>query len=108
MLRQNTAMRLSPQERETLKQAARACFDAGAVVRLFGSRADDTRKGGDIDLLIETALTDPDQIAQAHTRFLSRVYSCLGEQKIDVLIDFPTRKKRLPIYEVARETGVLL
>lgn len=101
-------MRLSNFERETLKQAARDCFDAGAVVRLFGSRTDDARRGGDIDLLIETAMTDPAQIARAHSRFLSRVYARLGEQKIDVLIDFPTRQKRMPVYDVAREQGVVL
>ena len=70
-------------------------------------RADDARRGGDIDLLIETELCDPAQIARAHTQFLARVYTALGEQKIDVLIDYPARQSQSPIYEVARH-GVLL
>jgi hypothetical protein len=31
----------------------------------------------------------------------------LGEQKIDILIDYPTRQSRAPIYQVAK-LGVLL
>jgi hypothetical protein len=31
----------------------------------------------------------------------------LGEQKIDVLIDYPTRQSQAPIYQVAK-LGVLL
>lgn len=101
-------MRLSKFESETLAQAARDCFESEAAVRLFGSRLDDASRGGDIDLLIETNLTDADQIARAHTRFLSYVYTRLGEQKIDLLIDFPTRRQQTPIYEIARTQGVLL
>jgi hypothetical protein len=38
-------MRLSDMERETLRQAAKDCFEPDAVLRLFGSRLDDARKG---------------------------------------------------------------
>ena len=41
-------MRLSDFERDTLKRAAVDCFGSGTQVRLFGSRADDSRKGGDV------------------------------------------------------------
>lgn len=73
-------MRLSAFERQTLKQAALSSFGPGVVLRLFGSRVADGQRGGDIDLLVETQLLDPAKIAQAHTRFLARVYSHLGEQ----------------------------
>lgn len=101
-------MRLTAKELATLRRAVTDCFGASAQVRLFGSRTDDTQRGGDIDLLIETPMTDPQRIAAAHTRFLSSVYAQLGEQKVDVLIDFPTRQSRLPIYELARAQGRLL
>jgi len=101
-------MRLSDIERETLKQTARDCFEPNVVLRLFGSRLDDARKGGDIDLLIETRMVDPAQIAKAHLRFLSRVYARLGEQKIDLLIDYPARQQQMPIFEIARAQGVIL
>ena len=101
-------MRLTALERQTLKTAAQNCFDANAVVRLFGSRLDDSKRGGDIDLLIATQLSDPAQIARAHSRFLAQVYARLGEQKLDVLIDYPHSQQQLPVYQVARETGVVL
>jgi predicted nucleotidyltransferase len=101
-------MRLSEHEKETLKHAALACFGQGTRLRLFGSRANDQRKGGDIDLLIESPLTDPADIAKAHTRFLSQIYNRLGEQKVDVLIDYPGRGSQPPIFRVAQQEGILL
>lgn len=101
-------MRLTPFELGILKQAADNSFEPGVVVRLFGSRVQDDKRGGDIDLLIETSINEPAQIAQAHTRFLSQIYSQLGEQKVDVLIDYPAREKRPPIFELARAQGVVL
>ena len=101
-------MRLSELEKETLRHAALACFGHGTRLRLFGSRADEHRKGGDIDLLIESSLTDPADIAKAHTRFLSQIYSRLGEQKVDVLIDYPGRSSHPPIFQVALQEGILL
>ena len=101
-------MRLSEHEKETLKHAALVCFGQGTRMRLFGSRADEHRKGGDIDLLIESPLTDPAEIAKAHTRFLSQIYKRLGEQKVDVLIDYPGRRSYPPIFQVALQEGILL
>ena len=100
-------MRLTPLQRQVFIQTARECFEPLAQVRLFGSRAVNSRKGGDIDLLIETQLQDPARIARAHTQLLSRVYLALGEQKIDVLIDYPGRQSQSPIYDVAKQ-GLLL
>jgi predicted nucleotidyltransferase len=101
-------MRLSDRERETVRQAAKDCFEPDAVLRLFGSRLRDARKGGDIDLLIETSMIDAAQIAKAHHRFLSQVYAHLGEQRIDLLIDYMARQQRMPIYEIAHVQGVVL
>ena len=47
-------MRLTDGEREVIAVQARRCFGSGATVTLFGSRVDDTRRGGDIDLLVRT------------------------------------------------------
>lgn len=48
-------MRLKPKEIQAIKKAAKKQFGAGAKIFLFGSREDDSKKGGDIDLYIETA-----------------------------------------------------
>ena len=101
-------MRITAIEQEVIKRAAQECFDASAVVRLFGSRVDDSKKGGDIDLFIQTTLNDPADLARAHIRFLAKLYIELGEQKIDVFLDYPNRKIQLPIFEIALKQGIVL
>ena len=46
-------MRLQKSEVDAIKEAIYA-FDPRAKIYLFDSRVDDTKKGGDIDLLIES------------------------------------------------------
>ncbi|QEP43504.1 nucleotidyltransferase domain-containing protein [Ectothiorhodospiraceae bacterium BW-2] len=101
-------MRLSQKQRAVIKQAAIDCFSQRAVVRLFGSRLDDSKRGGDIDLLIETDISQPDELVKAKNRFLAQLYRELGEQKIDILVDYPNRENRPAIYSVAYEKGVAL
>ncbi len=45
-------MRLTPTQIDAIKNAAHAVLGEGAQVSLFGSRVDDARRGGDIDLYI--------------------------------------------------------
>ena len=101
-------MRISPHEQELIKRTAQECFDAAVVVRLFGSRVDDSKKGGDIDLFVQTSIVDAAEISKAHTRFLAKLYDELGEQKIDVVIDYPSRTVQLPIFAIALEQGIIL
>jgi len=51
-------MRLSKTEQQIIKDAVLS-IDPQARIYLFGSRADDTKRGGDIDLLIATDTQDP-------------------------------------------------
>ena len=46
-------MRLTPDQRQLIKQAAAELAGPTARVHLFGSRVDDQQRGGDIDLLVE-------------------------------------------------------
>jgi predicted nucleotidyltransferase len=101
-------MRLTPIECAVIKQAAKDCFNDDVVVRLFGSRAFDEQRGGDIDLLITTTLIDTAAIAKSHIQFLSQIYQALGEQKIDILIDYPNMTYRPLIYTIAEQQGVML
>ena len=43
-------MRLDEKEQRIIREGAEQFFGADAVVRLFGSRVADDRRGGDIDL----------------------------------------------------------
>jgi hypothetical protein len=47
-------MRLTEQQIQVFKSTAHAVLGEGAQVTLFGSRVDDAKKGGDIDLLFTT------------------------------------------------------
>jgi len=47
-------VRLSEYEIRIIKETAKEIFGKGAKVYIFGSRADLTKKGGDIDIFIET------------------------------------------------------
>ena len=80
-------IRLSALQRQVLKQTAWDCIDPDVRVRLFGSRTVDTRKGGDIEIMIETQLQDSGQTDRAHSQFLARVKPALGEQKFNVQIN---------------------
>jgi hypothetical protein len=37
---------------------------------------------------------------------LSQIYTCLGEQKVGVLIDHPGRRSHPPIFLVAQQEGI--
>lgn len=99
-------MRLTEHQRQVIQEAVAECFGADAEVRLFGSRADDSAKGGDIDLLIKTHLRNAEAVVRAEVAFRARLQEALGEQKIDVLVDYPGRQYYPPVYEVAERTGV--
>ncbi|MDP2829655.1 MAG: nucleotidyltransferase domain-containing protein [Sulfuricellaceae bacterium] len=101
-------MRLTDQQRTIIRATVAETFGTGANVWLFGSRVDDNKRGGDIDLLIETDQVDVAAIARTEIAFLTKIQMKLGEQKIDVLLDYPSRKTRQPIFFIAKQTGVLL
>jgi len=101
-------MRLSDQQCSVIRNAVTENFGAGADVWLFGSRLDDAARGGDIDLYIEPANGDADAIVESKLRFLVALYKRLGEQKIDVVIRRPGQMANLPIYQIAKQTGVKL
>ena len=102
-------MRLMPQEIAAIDLAARECFTPGSTVRLFGSRLDDARRGGDIDLLIEPPMPlSPDEQVARRNCFIARLYRLLGERQIDVLIVSAGVPDERPVVRAARREGRLL
>jgi len=102
-------MRLNPIERNTIAQAAREAFDTGTAVFLFGSRANDDRRGGDIDLLVETPRSmSPAELVERRTRFVARIWRTLEEQRIDVVITAGDEQDPRPVVAAAKRTGILL
>ncbi|MDF1882573.1 nucleotidyltransferase domain-containing protein [Sulfurimonas sp. SAG-AH-194-C21] len=70
---------------------------------LFGSRVDDTAKGGDIDLFIECEIKE--NLSKKKIDFLVSLKQKIGEQKIDVVI---SRDKSRLIEQEAINKGIQL
>ena len=94
-------MRLSKKYQQTIKKYFNEFFDG--EIYLFGSRVDDNKKGGDIDLYLVVENTE--NLFERKIKFLSRVKRELGEQKIDVV--FNKDPNRL-IEQEAKKWGVQL
>jgi predicted nucleotidyltransferase len=101
-------MRLTPDQQSAIRSAVAETFGNTASIWLFGSRVDDNKRGGDIDLLIETRQSDVAAIVWAELSFLTKLKMKLGEQKIDVLVDYPTRHYTPAIFTIAKQTGIRL
>lgn len=100
-------MRLSSDQVEVIKQETEHYFGAKAEVWLFGSRVDDTAKGGDVDLYVRAATSDADQLVAARFAFLARLKRRMGDRKIDLVLQREGGDS-LPIYELARQQEVKL
>ncbi|MBM2837828.1 MAG: polymerase subunit beta [Deltaproteobacteria bacterium] len=98
-------MRITSLEKIIIKSSVKKHFGGTADVYLFGSRVDDERKGGDIDLYITTDMPTS-AIIREKIGLLVDMEKGLGEQKIDVIINNHTKQK--PIYEIAEKEGVRL
>jgi predicted nucleotidyltransferase len=97
-------MRLSTDQIQAIRQAATATFGEGAAVWLFGSRVDDNKKGGDIDLLVRPPPPAADQPFAKKIKMLGILERLLGERKIDLVVEQPADSR--PIVTVAHATGV--
>ncbi len=69
-------MRLSLVEIEAIKDSFKKVFGAGNIY-LFGSRVDNDKKGGDIDLYLDP--DDENNLYQKQIRFLVDIELAIGE-----------------------------
>lgn len=93
-------------EIEAIRAAVIRLLGDHTIIRIFGSRAREDEKGGDIDILVETERQLPNRVASA-CRLASELQLQLGDQKIDVIIIDPKTREQ-PIHQIARQTGVML
>jgi predicted nucleotidyltransferase len=82
-------------------------FLPGDKIWLFGSRVDLGKRGGDIDLYVETNL-ESTLAVRAQISFLSELKLKIGDQKIDLVLHLLSSDYELPIYEIAKKEGVRL
>jgi len=95
-------MRLGVDEAKTVRQEIRR-LDPDAEIYLYGSRADDSARGGDIDLLVLSDKLGFRDVLRLRTAILDQ----LGWQQLDLVV---RRRDQLnePLAAAARETGVRL
>ena len=75
-------MRITEKEIKILKNKLHTLSNQ-AKLYLFGSRVDDTKRGGDIDLLVIDATLTKRDLRLLRIEF----FKYFGEQKLDILLD---------------------
>lgn len=95
-------MRLSTQQHQAIKKYFLEVFHDGHIY-LFGSRVDDEKKGGDIDLYIDSY--DKENLVHKKLDFLVKLKREIGNQKIDVVFNKGLHRA---IDNVAMQKGILL
>jgi predicted nucleotidyltransferase len=95
-------MRITEDEKNIIITAVRN-IDMDARVWLFGSRADDSKKGGDIDIAIFSEKINNDIMLKIQVRRF--ICDRIGEQRIDIIT---TKDGKEAIFKVAMAEGILL
>ncbi|MFA6921524.1 MAG: nucleotidyltransferase domain-containing protein [Gallionella sp.] len=95
-------MRLADNEINSIRAAVSA-VDPESRIYLFGSRVDDHRRGGDIDLFVESSF----RIELMQRLLLEYRISSACDTRVDLLIKSP-EDEDMPIHRIARKNGVRL
>ena len=93
-------MRISEHEKQTIINAVKS-VDPDARVWLFGSRADDSKKGGDIDIGILSVIID----VMGEIEIRQIICDEIGEQKIDIYV---SKDGEQAFFKYAVKKGILL
>jgi len=96
-------MRLSNEEQRAIVSVV-ASYDPAAEVYLFGSRVDDAKRGGDIDLLIYSGRIDRSVRRAIRRAILDRI----GDQKLDIVTAPDPGAVTEPFVRLARQNAVRL
>ena len=95
-------MRLSPTEHQALRTLLGELDPAGRIY-LFGSRTDDARRGGDIDIYLQAS-----RPIDLKTRLLTQYrLEAACDTRVDLTIQNPGQAPE-PIHLIAQEQGILL
>ncbi len=94
-------IRLSKFEIDTIIAIFKEYFAASDHLWIFGSRINSSARGGDIDLYVNSLTNNISDLLNNKIKFLVKLQSIIGEQKIDVILD--NGRDQLPIYQIARQ-----
>ena len=103
-------MRLKVRQIRLVKAAVSHRLGPGARVWLFGSRVDDSRRGGDFDFYVETDIDDPQEVIKGKLDLLADLHAAndFEGEKIDLIVKPALPGPYPPIYQVARHEGIPL
>jgi predicted nucleotidyltransferase len=97
------SVRLTESQEETIVREVASLLGEDASVWLFGSRARDSARGGDIDLYAEVSKPVPQRLKAKLVVRLEKVLS----NHVALVIREPGMPES-PIFSIARQTGVAL
>ncbi|MDN5869902.1 MAG: nucleotidyltransferase domain-containing protein [Nitrococcus sp.] len=99
-------MRLSEEQIAAIRDVVRQEVGLEARVRVFGSRLDDARRGGDLDLFVEVnrPVENP---AWLSARISARLTRRMHGRDVDVVLSAPNLQRRF-VHVVAEREGQLL
>lgn len=100
-------MRLKQFQIDTINKLAKKHFGKETTVYLFGSRTDDNKKGGDIDLFI-TSSNEARLTMEAKIRFMAELKANIGDRKIDVVFDNANTRRKKKFYRSVNRQKVEL
>lgn len=96
-------MRITDAQRRTILHEINAVLGASVRAWLFGSRTNDTTRGGDVDLYLESGVPIPPLLK---ARLVARLERRLANH-VDLVIREPGSADT-PIFRIARQSGVSL
>jgi predicted nucleotidyltransferase len=99
-------MRLTPYQIQTIKQATADIFGPEARVWLFGSRVDNNKRGGDVDLMIQLDSSVENETMLA-ARLSARVSRSMQGRRVDVIVHTANSAKQ-SIHRQALDRGIQL
>ena len=99
-------MRLTEETKKIIIDSVCLCFTQVEKIILFGSRVEDSKRGGDIDILVQTSVSSAEAF-EAKVRTMAALQLKLGEQRIDILTPHGVDDERLIVQNAYRQ-GVVL
>ncbi len=100
-------MRITEYQRKKIKDVIEKIFGTKAEVYLFGSRADDSKKGGDIDLLVSLP-EECENLELKKIKSVTGIQFAIGDQKIDMIVSPDILSDSRIVVREALEKGVRL
>lgn len=100
-------MRLTEFQRKKIIDVVIEQFGSDSEVYLFGSRVDDNKKGGDIDLLVAVD-KDSCDIELKKIKTVTGIQFAIGDQKIDLVVSPDIKNDSRLVVREAVAKGVRL